>query len=66
MSRITVKDLIALLQTFDPDLEVWQEADVGLLPIDWDPIVEEGIIEECDIWNRDHLNDVGKRVLKFR
>ena len=66
MSRITVKDLIDLLQTFDPDLEVWQETDVGLLPIDWDPIVEEGIIKEHEIWNRDHLKDVGKRVLKFR
>jgi hypothetical protein len=63
MPRITVKQLIEILQSFNPELEIWEELDTGYFPMEFGP--KESILELFDISNSDYMDDVGKKVIKF-
>ncbi len=65
MPRITVKKLIEILQTFDPDLEVWTASDVGYFPLEEGDEPKESILEDFNIYTSDYELDVGKKIVKF-
>lgn len=65
MSRITVRKLIEILQTFDLDLEVWASSDVGYYPLENGDEPEESTLEDFNIYTSDYESDVGKMIVKF-
>lgn len=65
MSRITVQKLIEILQTFDPDLEVWTSSDVGYFPMNDGDEPRESILEDFNIYTSDYEADVGMKIVKF-
>lgn len=63
MSRITVKKLIEILQTFDPALEVWTSEDTGYFPMEYEPVEET--LEDFNISFKEYELDIGKKIIKI-
>lgn len=65
MPRMTVKKLIKILQTFDPDLEVWTDSDVGYYPLEEVDEPKVSVLEDFNIYTTEYESDVGKKIVKF-
>lgn len=62
MDRITVKELIEILQTFNPELEVWiDDSDYGMSPLIEKPYEDILLNEVADYYR----TDIGKTVVKI-